>query len=122
MPSVGGKITSNYNIIGGLIAGCIISGGLLSWTIPGVFWLMASPIIIVFGVLLVLDDALPYGRQPHLGSEAGGFMAGIVIVILAFYTVLFPLVLVLAILAGIIRLAPKLLMGRWRKPYKTKAH
>jgi len=122
MPSVGGKITSNYNIIGGLIAGCIISGGLLSWTIPGLFWLIASPLIITFGVLLLLDDVLPYGRQPHLGSELGGFIAGIVITVSSFYAGFFPWVLVLAVLAGIIRLAPKLLMGRWRKPYKTKAH
>jgi hypothetical protein len=122
MPQIGGEIAGTYELAGGLISGCIIACGLLAWTIPGIFWLLASPLVIIFGILLLLDDALPYGRQPHLGSEASGFVAGVVIAILSFYAGLLAWVLFLMLLAGVIKLGIRFLKGSRQKTYKTKAH
>jgi hypothetical protein len=70
-----------YEAISGFLSGILITGGVNVWNIPELFWFITGPLLVIFGLLLLLDDFFPFGRQPHLGGEAGGFIAGFALVI-----------------------------------------
>ena len=82
---VWGKVTGSHETLWGFVSGLMVFGGFLTWTTPGPFWLIASPLIIIFGTLSLMDEAFPYGRQPHLLSELGAFLAGAIIVGIVFF-------------------------------------
>jgi hypothetical protein len=106
-----GKMTGEYEVLSGFLIGVIIWGGLLIWIVPGIFWPITGPVLVLFGVLLLFDDAYPYGRQPHLTSESGGFLAGFVVVLVsAIYNPAFvPWVLAVAVFFSAIKLLIRLL-------------
>ena len=111
------KITGEYEVISGFLCGLLIFGGFLVWTVPGILPTIFGPILVLFGVLLLLDDAFPYGRQPHLMSESGGFIAGFIVVVLSalFIPGFIPRLLAIAVLLSGIKLMIRLL----RKLKKT---
>lgn len=79
-----GKISGEYEIISGFLSGVLVLTGLLTWTVFQFAWSFAAPVLIIIGVLSFFDDIFPYGRQPHLMSESGGFIAGCIIAGLSF--------------------------------------
>jgi len=83
MPNFG-KLFSEREVIGGFISSVLISGGLLHMAALGGLWILAAPIVIVLGIALLIDDVVPYGREPAMGTELGSILAGSVASVLAF--------------------------------------
>ena len=76
-----GKVTGEYEVICGFSNGLLMFGGFLVWVYPGILPAITGPFLLIVGVLLMLDVAYPYGRQPHLMSEGGGMIAAFVAVV-----------------------------------------
>ncbi len=110
-----GKTIGEQEVVGGFSCASLIAGGLVIWAAPG--WAVSAPILIVFGLLAFIDDIVPYGRQPHLASESGGFMVGILAVAVSFFSGFLVWLLAVAALLTAIKFAPRVL--RQLKTFKT---
>jgi hypothetical protein len=85
----------------GFLCGTLFLGGPLAWIFAGLFF-PVSAALSVLGLVTGLDGAFPYGRQPHLFSIVGGFLAGAVALIaVATLGVMLPLLSVAALLSTI---------------------
>ncbi len=113
------KITGEYEVVSGFLCGILVLGGLLVWTVPGIYWPIAGPVLLIFGVLMLLDDAFPYGRQPHLMSEAGGFIAGFLAVISSSILGLILWLLAPSVLLSVVKLTIRLLRKMQKERPKT---
>jgi hypothetical protein len=70
-----GRIYSQEDIASGAISGILICGGLLSWMFTDYPWI-GNLAFILSGLICFADVSFPFGRQPHMGSIAGGFLIG----------------------------------------------
>ncbi|MBN2330679.1 MAG: hypothetical protein JXC85_02590 [Candidatus Aenigmarchaeota archaeon] len=110
-----GKVTGEREVVSGFLPGTLMTGGLALWIMPD-FWLsLAGPALIIVGLLSLLDDVFPYGRQPYLMSELGGFFAGFIVAAISSIFVagtilwLLAVVFVITIIKMSLRVAKKIL-------------
>ena len=108
-----GKVTGEYEVFSGFLSGILLTGGFAVWLIPQSPWSLAGPVMIVVGIISLLDDSLPYGRQPHLMSELGGFFAGFIVAVISAMFVAGSIFWLMPIVSGITVL--KLLIKVLRK-------
>lgn len=112
--TIEGKVTGEYEVVCGFLCSSIITGGILIWTLPNMVLFFLSPFLIVFGILLLFDDIFPYGRQPYMASEAGGFITGVAISIIAFFSGFIFFLVSLAVLISVAKLARRFLIRNKR--------
>lgn len=115
-------ITGYRDAACGFLDGILVSGGFLAWVFPGQVPLPAGPLLVLFGSLLLLDDAYPFGRQPQVASMLGGVFAGLVTAVLSFFApAAFIWPLLIAFLISSFKAADKLFRryhGQRAKIYK----
>ena len=107
-----GKVTGEYEVIFGFSSGLLVFGGFLVWVFQGILPTYLGPALMIIGFLVLLDVAFPYGRQPHLMSEGGGFAAGLIAVTAS---ALLPGSIYWLLGIGLFLSAIKLVMMLWRK-------
>jgi hypothetical protein len=112
-----GKVTGEYEVIFGFSSGLLVFGGFLVWIFPGILPTILGPVLMIIGFLVLLDAAFPYGRQPHLMSESGGFVAGLIAVTAS---ALVPGSIYWLLGTGVLFSAIKLVMMLWRKKREPK--
>jgi hypothetical protein len=78
-----GRIAAGEDIASGIVGGILVCGGIMSLVFSA-FFFVPSLAFLIAGLVCVADAAFPFGRQPHMGSLIGGFMAGFGM-ILAFF-------------------------------------
>jgi hypothetical membrane protein len=78
-----GKVTGEYEVLSGFLSGILLTGGFALWLVPQFLWSLAGPLLIIVGIISLLDDSFPCGRQPHLMSELGGFFAGFIVAVIS---------------------------------------
>jgi hypothetical protein len=79
-----GKPAGRYEMISGFLCSILIFGGFLSINLMGWEWFFVGAFLVVMGLLLLIDDLFPYGRQPYMASESGGLIAGLVAYVISF--------------------------------------
>lgn len=70
-----GRIAAGEDIASGIAGGILVCGGIMSLVFSA--FLFAPGFAFLFaGLVCMADAAFPFGRQPHMGSIAGGFITG----------------------------------------------
>lgn len=78
-----GKVSGEREVLSGLLSGILMVGGFALWLLPLFWWSLSGPFMIIVGLLSLMDDAYPYGRQPFLVSMLVGFSAGLVVAVIS---------------------------------------
>ncbi len=110
-----GKVTGEWEVLSGFLSGILMTGGLVVWAGPDFFWSALGPVCIAIGIISLFDDTFPFGRQPHLMSELGGFFAGIIAVTISAMFIagsiywLLAIVLILVLIKLLIKVVRKIL-------------
>lgn len=110
-----GKVTGEREVLSGFLSGILMTGGFALWLIPHFWWSLAGPFMIIVGMLSLMDDAYPYGRQPFLISMLVGFSAGLVVAVISAIFVagsifwLLPIVFVITIIKISLRAIKKIM-------------
>ena len=110
-----GKVTGEREILSGFLSGILMTGGFALWLLPYFWWSLVGPFMIIVGLLSLMDDAYPYGRQPFLTSMLAGFSAGIIVAVISAIFVfgsifwLLPTVFVIVIIKILLRVIKKFL-------------
>jgi len=104
-----GKIIGEHEVVGGFLGAALVVGGFLAWNYLGLLWFITAPFLIVLGLLLLIDDVYPYGRQPYLMSESGGFIAGCILTVVSVFYGVVGWVLSTAFFLSVIKLLVKVL-------------
>lgn len=70
-----GRIVGEEDVLSGAISAILVCGGLLSWLFTD-YPVVGNIAFILSGLICLADASFPFGRQPHMGSMAGGFIGG----------------------------------------------
>ena len=111
-----GKISGEYEVIFGFASGLLLFSGLLVWIFSGILPTIIGPFLAVFGALLMMDVAFPYGRQVHLLSEGVGLIASFIAVV---SSAIFPGSIYWLIGLGLLLSVAKMIVRiyrKWKKP------
>jgi len=69
------KPVGGHDVLSSFVTGILILGGLFMWLLTTIPWFVTLAVFLM-GLLNLLDDMFPYGRQPFIVTYIGGFSVG----------------------------------------------
>ena len=80
-----GKIMERHEVVAGFLCSALILGGFLVWASLGMLWYLIAPFLIVLGLMILIDDMAPVGRQPYMACLSVSFVAGCAVTVISFF-------------------------------------
>lgn len=107
MPQIGG-ISGHYEIASGFLSAFLMVGGTFVWATPtNFYWFILAPFMMILGLITLLTDVFPFGRQPNLSSEIAGFIAGCISAALVLFSGYMSWFLTIATMIALLKILKK---------------
>ena len=77
-----GKTHRRRDILEGVVSAVLITGALMVWLFTEIVWIMPL-VTFIIGIINILDNIFPYGRQTFMYSWVSGLSIGTLLVIIS---------------------------------------